>query len=191
MPSVPWPRIEILGDDTYILRLLARVEYLESLPCDGQPLGWPARRPHTVRSEVKNHPRIGRRCASGGATLRRSADNSRSCQSQGSLSKYSTRDTKRNMYVSSPKKSIRGRRADGTVSGRLRTVCPRCDGLGSIFWETAHTYYAWYHEYSAWRASPAIVSLWVGRTVAFPFKRKRAPPDSDRLRLEASSHPGG
>ena len=62
VPSVPWPRIEILGDDTYILRLLARVEYLESLPCDGQPLGWPARRPHTVRSEVKNHPRIGRGC---------------------------------------------------------------------------------------------------------------------------------
>ena len=96
------------------------------------------------------------------ARMRR-AGNSRSSPSQGGLSKYSTHGTKHNMYVSSPKKSIRGRRADGTVSGRLRTVCPRCDGLGSIFWETAHTYYAWYHEYSAWRASPAMVSLWVGR----------------------------
>ena len=36
-----------------------------------------------------------------------------------------------------------------------------------------------------------MVILWVGRTGGFLSKRKRAPPDSDRLRLEASSHPGG
>ena len=43
--------------------------------------------------------------------------------SQGSLSKDSTRDTKRNMYVSSSKTSIRGRRADGTV---CRVASARC-----------------------------------------------------------------
>ena len=41
VPSVLRTRIEFLGDGTYILRLVSRVEYLESLPCDGQPLGWP------------------------------------------------------------------------------------------------------------------------------------------------------
>ena len=55
--------------------------------------------------------------ASGGATLRRRAGISRSCPSQGSLSMYSTRDTKRNMYVSSPKNSIRGRSTEGTPCG--------------------------------------------------------------------------
>ena len=115
----------IFGDGTYILRLVSRVEYLESLPCDGQPLGWPARRSDTVRSEAQessqNRPRM--LLVDGGATLRRRAGISRSCPSQGSLSMYSTPDTKRNMYVSSPKTSIRGRRADGTV---CRVASARC-----------------------------------------------------------------
>ena len=131
--------------------------------------------------------------ASGGATLRRRTGISRSFPSQGSLSKYSTRDTKRNMYVSSPKKSIRAHRTEGAVSGRLRTVCPRCESLGSKPWPMPYTYYVWHHKLRAWRASPAMVILWVGRTGGFLSKRKCAPPDSDtdRLRLETLSHPGG
>ena len=47
--------------------------------------------------------------------LWRLAGNSRSLQSQVSLSKYFTHDNNRNyMYVSSPKNSIRGRRAERT-----------------------------------------------------------------------------
>ena len=106
---------------------------------------------------------------------------------------YSTRDTKRNMYVSSPKKSIRAHRTEGAVSGRLRTVCPRCESLGSKPWPMPYTYYVLHHKLRAWRASPAMVILWVGRTGGFLSKRKCAPPDSDtdRLRLETLSHPGG
>ena len=85
---------------------------------------------HGGGSRTPPDARVGRRGAvrllptqNSGERMRR-AGNSRSSSSQGGLFKYSTRGTKHNMYVSSPKKSIRGRRAKGTVLGPRGSSTP-------------------------------------------------------------------
>ena len=73
-------------------------------------------------------PQSGPICTIGGGDGLTATDasdgHSRSSPSQGGLSKYSTRGTKHHMYASSPKKSIRGRRAKGTVLGPRGSSTP-------------------------------------------------------------------
>ena len=54
VPSPRRPRIETLGETTYVLCLGPWLDSLERLPCDGLVLQWPARCPAAGRSEAEN-----------------------------------------------------------------------------------------------------------------------------------------
>ena len=58
VPSPRRPRIETLGETTYVLCLGSRLDPLERLPCDGLVLQRPARCPAAGRSEAENRRKI-------------------------------------------------------------------------------------------------------------------------------------
>ena len=146
VPSARQPLIEVLGDDTYILRLVSRVEYMERLPCDGQLLEMPARR----RSVA---PPLATSAADSGMILA-----PRSAQCRGAAPANPEADHRRggspstllvltNVICMCHLLKFRSEAMAPRAPCRAASArCRRRDGRRSIFWEMTDIQYVWYDE---------------------------------------------